>query len=162
MKTLSRIEESESYPGQNRLRIQPVRESISRNPYDWARVRLFRLQEPGQPFDQWLLVRRSLRDSGERAYDVVFAPADVSLAELAGVAGLRWTIETCFETAKGDLGLDHCEARSWHAWHRHMALVMAALAFLAKLRADLLRTSMAEAVPGKRNERSLRLVGVPS
>ena len=130
--------------------------------YDWARVRLFRLQEPGQPFDHWLLVRRSLRDSGERAYYVVFAPADVSLAELAGVAGLRWTIETCFETAKGDLGLDHCEARSWHAWHRHMALVMAALAFLAKLRADLLRTSMAEAVPGKRNERSLRLVGVHS
>jgi hypothetical protein len=43
-----------------------------------------------------------------------------------------------------------------------MALVMATLAFLAKLRPDLLRTSMAEAVPGKRNERSLRLVGVHS
>ena len=92
----------------------------------------------------------------------MFAPADVSLAELAGVAGLRWTIETCFETAKDELGLDHCEARSWHAWHRHMTLVMAALAFLAKLRADLLRTSMTEAVPGKQNERSLRLVGAHS
>jgi SRSO17 transposase len=122
--------------------------------YDWARIRLFRLQEPGQRFDHWLLVRRSLRDPSERAYYVVFAPAEVSLAELAGVAGLRWTIETCFETAKDELGLDHCEARSWHAWHRHMTLVMAAFAFLAKLRADLLRTSMADAIPGKRNERS--------
>jgi SRSO17 transposase len=130
--------------------------------YDWARVRLFRLQQPAQRFDHWLLVRRSLRDPSERAYYVVFAPADVRLAELAGVAGLRWTIETCFETAKDDLGLDHCEARSWHAWHRHMTLVMAALAFLAKLRADLLRTSMPEPVPGKRNERSLRLVGAHS
>lgn len=130
--------------------------------YDWARVRLFRLQEPGQRFDHWLLVRRSLRDPNERAYYVVFAPADVSLAELAGVAGLRWTIETCFETAKDDLGLDHCEARSWHAWHRHMTLVMAALAFLAKLRADLLRSSMTDVVPGKRNERSPRRVGVHS
>ena len=130
--------------------------------YDWARVRLFRLQQPGQRFDHWLLVRRSLRDPSERAYYVVFAPADVSLAELAGVAGLRWTIETCFETAKDDLGLDHCEARSWHAWHRHMTLVMAALAFLAKLRADLLRTATSEPVPGKRNERSLRLVGAHS
>jgi SRSO17 transposase len=92
----------------------------------------------------------------------VFAPADVSLAELAGVAGLRWTIETCFETAKDELGLDHCEARSWQAWHRHMTLVMAALAFLAKLRADLLRTSMAEVVLGKRSERSLSLVGTRS
>lgn len=35
--------------------------------YDWARVRLFRLQEPGQPFDHWLLVRRSRRDPQERA-----------------------------------------------------------------------------------------------
>jgi SRSO17 transposase len=130
--------------------------------YDWARVRLFRLQEPYQRFDHWLLVRRSLREPGECAYYVVFAPADVSLAELAGVAGLRWTIETCFETAKDELGLDHCEARSWHAWHRHMSLVMAALAFLAKLRADLLRVSMAEAVPGKRNERSLCPAGAPS
>jgi SRSO17 transposase len=130
--------------------------------YDWARVRLFRLQQSGQRFDHWLLVRRSLRDPSERAYYVVFAPADVSLAELAGVAGLRWTIETCFETAKDELGLDHCEARSWHAWHRHMTLVMAAFAFLAKLRADLLRTSMVEAVSGKRNERSLRLVGAHS
>jgi SRSO17 transposase len=130
--------------------------------YEWARVRLFRLQEPGQPFDHWLLVRRSLRTPGERAYYVVFAPTDVSLGELAGVAGLRWTIETCFETAKDELGLDHCEARSWHAWHRHMTLVMAALAFLAKLRADLVRTSFAEPATGKRNETSLRLVGAPS
>lgn len=130
--------------------------------YDWARIRLFRLQEPGQPFDHWLLVRRSRRDPQERAYYVVFAPADVSLAELAGVAGLRWTIETCFAPAKDELGLDHCEARSWHGWHRHITLVMAALAFLAKLRADLLRTSIAEPAAGKRNERSLRLAASPS
>lgn len=130
--------------------------------YDWARVRLFRLQQPGQRFDHWLLVRRSLRDASERAYYVVFAPAEVTLAELAGVAGLRWTIETCFETAKDELGLDHCEARSWHAWHRHMTLVMAAFAFLAKLRADLLRVSMSQAAPSKRNERSLRLGTVGS
>src|SRR5215831_3260522 len=47
--------------------------------YDWARVRLFRLQQPGQRFDHWLLVRRSLRDASERAYYVVFAPAEVTL-----------------------------------------------------------------------------------
>ena len=35
-----------------------------------------------------------------------------------------------------------------------MTLVIAALGFLAKLRADLLRASMAEAPPGKRNEKS--------
>ncbi len=122
--------------------------------YDWARVRLFRLQEEGQAFDHWLLVRRSLRDRTQCAYYVVFAPADVELTELAGVAGLRWTIETCFELAKDELGLDHCEARSWHGFHRHVTLVMAASAFLAKLRADLLRSAMPREQPTKRNERS--------
>jgi SRSO17 transposase len=71
----------------------------------------------------------------------VFTQQGTSLAELAGAAGLRWTIEECFERGKSDLGLDHCEARSWHGWHRHMTLVMAAAAFLAKLAADLRRGS---------------------
>jgi SRSO17 transposase len=115
--------------------------------YDWARVRLLRLQTP--PWDHWLLIRRSLREPSERAYYVVFAPMETTLSELAGVAGLRWTIETCFGTAKGELGLDHCEARSWDGWHRHMTLCMAALAFLARLRAELVRIAA-----GKPNERS--------
>ena len=107
--------------------------------YDWARIRLFRLQEP--PWDHWLLIRQSRRDPSKRAYYVVFAPMETTLAELAGVAGLRWTIEECFERAKNDLGLDHCEARSWTGWHRHMTLCMAALAFLAGLSADLRRAA---------------------
>ena len=58
-----------------------------------------------------------------------------------GAAGLRWTVEECFGRAKDDLGLDHCEARSWRSWHRHVTLVMAAAAFLARLAADLRRTT---------------------
>lgn len=104
--------------------------------YNWARVRLLRLQEA--PWDHWLLIRRSLRDASDQAFYVVFAPMETTLAELAGVAGLRWTIETCFGTAKEELGLDHCEARSWDGWHRHMTLCMAALAFLARLRVQLI------------------------
>jgi SRSO17 transposase len=122
--------------------------------YDWARRRLLWSQDAR--WEHWLLVRRSRNDPDALAYYVVFAPAATTLAELAAVAGLRWTIETCFETAKDELGLDHCEARSWHGWHRHVTLVMAALAFLAKLRADLLRASMIDAAERKRNERSPR------
>lgn len=120
--------------------------------YDWARVRLLWSSDP--QWQHWLLIRRSRKKPDELAYYIVFATAETTLAELAAVAGLRWTVETCFEIAKDELGLDHCEARSWHAWHRHMSLVMAAAAFLAKLRADLLRASMAESLPDKRNERS--------
>ena len=120
--------------------------------YDWARVRL--LWSSDRQWRHWLLIRRSRKKPDELAYYIVFATAETTLAELAAVAGLRWTVETCFETAKDELGLDHCEARSWHAWHRHMSLVMAAAAFLAKLRADLLRASMMDASSNKRNERS--------
>ena len=88
---------------------------------------------------RWLLIRRSRTDPEKQAYYLVFCPVATSLAELAGAAGLRWTIEECFQRAKDDLGLDHCEARSWNGWHRHMSLVMAAAAFLAKLSADMRR-----------------------
>lgn len=107
--------------------------------YDWARIPLGRSTEP--EFEHWVLIRRSRQAPHERAYYFVFAPAGTSLAELAGAAGLRWTIEECFQRAKNDLGLDHCEARSWHGWHRHMSLCMAAGAFLAKLSADLRRSA---------------------
>ena len=115
--------------------------------YDWARIELTWATDGG--FERWLLIRRNRRDPQERAYYLVFAPAGISLAELAGAAGLRWTIEECFQRGKEELGLDHCEARSWHGWHRHMTLCMAALAFLAGLSAQLRRSAA-----GKPNERS--------
>jgi SRSO17 transposase len=85
--------------------------SVSKGPrlYDWARLRLFRLQSP--PWDYWLLVRRSISDPTDMAFYVTFAPDTTELKELAAVAGLRWTIGECFQSAKGEAGLDHCEAR---------------------------------------------------
>ena len=107
--------------------------------YDWARIALPWTVDSG--FERWVLVRRSRRDAAERAYYLVFTRSGTTLAELAGAAGLRWTIEECFQRAKEELGLDHCEARSWHGWHRHMTLCMAAAAFLARLEASLRRTA---------------------
>jgi len=117
--------------------------------YEWARIALPWTVDQG--FERWLLIRRSRRDGQDFAYYLVFAPAGTDLAELAGAAGLRWTIEECFQRAKEELGLDHCEARSWHGWHRHMTLCMAALAFLAGLSAQLRRVAAS-----KPNERSPR------
>jgi SRSO17 transposase len=115
--------------------------------YHWARAPLS--WDTAEGFDRWLLVRRSRHDPEGLAFYFAYAPQGTSLAELAGAAGLRWTIEQAFQRAKDDLGLDHCEARSWHGWHRHMTLVMAAAAYLAKLSADQRRTAF-----GKGDKRS--------
>jgi SRSO17 transposase len=101
--------------------------------YDWARVALLRPGWPGRGF--WLLVRRRLSD-GELAYYACFGPARTSLAELVRVAGTRWAVEECFQTAKGEVGLDHYEVRRYDAWYRHVSLVMVAHAFLAAVRAQ--------------------------
>lgn len=125
--------------------------------YHWARLPLSWTTRDG--FERWLLFRRSLKNSDDVAYYFAHAREGTSLAELAGAAGLRWTIEECFLRAKDDLGLDHCEARSWHGWHRHMTLVMAAAAFLARLAADQRRAAWhhrhpAPDDPGKRDKTS--------
>ncbi|WP_435843099.1 hypothetical protein [Streptomyces lavendulae] len=77
-----------------------------------------------------LLVRRSISDPSKIAYFAVHARTGTPIAEIIRVMGLRWAIEDCFETAKSDCGLDHYEVRTWDAWHRHITLAMAALAFL--------------------------------
>lgn len=95
--------------------------------YDWARIRLLSWQMPGE---RWLLLRRS-RTDGKLAYYVCYAPQKTDLQTLVRVAGVRWTVEECFEAAKGEVGLDQYEVRSWHGWYRHITLAMGAHAYLS-------------------------------
>jgi SRSO17 transposase len=50
------------------------------------------------------------------------------------VAGSRWSVESCFELGKQEVGLGHYEVRQWHGWHRHITLAMLALAYLVVAR----------------------------
>lgn len=53
---------------------------------------------------------------------------------LVRIEGHRWAIEDSLKAAKNESGLDHNETRSWHGWHRHVALVMLAFAMMAVIR----------------------------
>jgi SRSO17 transposase len=110
--------------------------------YDWALLSLARW---GQSPDvlHALLVRRSLTD-GEVTYFVVFAPAGTALQTLVTIAGMRWTIEECFELGKEEVGLDEYEVRHWPGWYRHITLSMWALAFLAVTRHQAVQTEQAQ------------------
>ena len=101
--------------------------------YDWMWLPL---AAPLQPhWRRWLLVRRSVSDPTELTAYVVFAPQVTVLATVVQVAGSRWTVERCFEEAKGEVGLDQYEVRSWTGWYRHITLAMWAYALLTVLRA---------------------------
>jgi hypothetical protein len=48
----------------------------------------------------------------------------------ATTSATRWAIEDCFESAKGEAGLDQYEVRTWTGWYRHITLALWAHAFL--------------------------------
>jgi SRSO17 transposase len=82
------------------------------------------------PGHEWIMVRRN-DSTHELAYYRCWSADPVPLCTLVGVAGRRWTIEECFQTAKGQAGLDEHQVRTWTSWHRWTILSMLALAFLA-------------------------------
>ena len=47
---------------------------------------------------------------------------------------MRWQVEQAFELAKGEVGLDEYEVRTWVGWYRHITLAMFALAYLTVVR----------------------------
>jgi SRSO17 transposase len=102
--------------------------------YDWRRLDASAPSQGG--WKRWVLLRRSITESTEMTAYIAYAPATTSLAEVVRVAGMRWTVEESIQTAKGEVGLDHYEVRSWTGWYRHITLAMWAQAFLAVVRAE--------------------------
>jgi SRSO17 transposase len=100
--------------------------------YDWAYAPYRGNAAPG--WRKGLLVRRAIAKPDELTFYLTHAPAGTALADLVRVAGARWTVEACFEAAKGEVGLDEYEVRSWTGWHRHVTLALLAHAYLTVVR----------------------------
>jgi SRSO17 transposase len=81
-----------------------------------------------------LLIRRRKGQPHQFTFYLTRSPEETSLAELVRIAGQRWRIESCFEEAKGETGLDEYEVRSWTGWHRHITLSMLAHVYLTIVR----------------------------
>lgn len=105
--------------------------------YDWALL-------PWAEHEGWehaLLVRRSLEAKPEYAFYFTYARKEKSTRKnLAAVAGRRWAVESAFQMAKSECGLDHYEVRHWQGWYRHITLSMLGLAVLTVLRAGEKKT----------------------
>jgi len=98
--------------------------------YEWAWLQL--PEETAGPHERarFLLIRRNLADTSKRAYYRVAGPAQTTLPEVVQVAGSRWKIEEGYEQAKGEVGLDQYEVRTWRAWYRYITLALLAYAAL--------------------------------
>jgi FOG: Transposase len=111
--------------------------------YDWT---VLTLDPAGLPagWGHWLLVRRQIpsqiNPASGKAPELAFyrcaGPATTPVPELIRVAGARWAIEECFQTAKNEAGLDQYQVRDYRAWYAHITLAMLAAAYLAATRAQ--------------------------
>ena len=104
--------------------------------FDWAVAELPTYLDTTPPgWERWLLARRSLTRNSKGEYEIAYylccAPTGTTDGDLIRVAGTRWAIEDCFQTAKTDVGLDHYQVRRYDAWYRHVTLAMLAHTYLA-------------------------------
>lgn len=83
---------------------------------------------------RWLLIRRPQEDPSDLAYYLAYGPEATLLPELVRVCDRRWAIEEGFAEAKGEVGSDQYEVRTWTAWHRFMTLCLLAHALLVMVR----------------------------
>jgi SRSO17 transposase len=88
---------------------------------------------------RWLLVRRQILTAeqteagkdAELAFYLCAGPPGTADEDLIRVAGARWAIEECFQTAKNEVGLDQYQVRRYDAWYRHTTLALLAHAYLS-------------------------------
>ena len=103
--------------------------------FAFLRVTTVRNRLPGPRV--WLVIRRSLEAQPEMKYYLCNAPATYAPQRLAEQSGQRWPIETVLEEAKGEVGMDHYETRTWRGWHHQMAQTFLAHHFLMHVRLQL-------------------------
>lgn len=105
---------------------------------DFAFLRVTRTRRGGRPGPEpaaaWAVFRRGLGDAPETKIFLTNAPASCPTRELARVSGMRWPIEIAFAEAKGEVGMDHYEVRTWRGWHHHMTQTFLAHHFLTWVR----------------------------
>ena len=106
--------------------------TLSEDRQVWACLPLSEACAPGMR--RWLLIRRGRDEGDDPRFFLAYGAEATPEAELLRVCGVRWQIEECFAQAKGEVGLDQYEVRTWDAWHRFVTLCLLAHAGLVVMR----------------------------
>ncbi len=121
------------YQGQ-RIRVEQLAERLpGPESSEWQSLALS--EECARDMGRWLLIRHDPDDPSKDAYWLAYGPEGTSDEALIEVCNTRWQVEECFAQAKGEIGMDHYEVRTWVAWHRFVTLCLLAHAYLVVVRA---------------------------
>ena len=101
--------------------------------YDWQCLVLAEGADADKGY--YLLFRRACAQPQKWQAYLVWGPPACDVPALVRIAGSRWRIESAFELAKQEVGLDEYEVRNARGWDRHMILALWALALLSVVRA---------------------------
>jgi SRSO17 transposase len=77
-----------------------------------------------------LVVLKTCAKDPQVWYTVSNARKEVPLAEVVRARGEQHGVEELFEEGCQEVGLNHCEVRSWQGWAHHVTLTLLALWFL--------------------------------
>lgn len=92
--------------------------------------------EEATPRQELLILSRAVdgTDLKDSLSNLTLDGQPLSWCELLIRQRQRYWVERSFEDAKGEVGMDEYQVRTWRAWHHHMALTMLALLFMVQQR----------------------------
>ena len=128
-------------------------------PLVWEAVRLpvWLQDERGLPTRAHHLVIARNVLTGETKFFLSNAPEKTQMEDMLFVGFSRWRIERLFEDGKGELGMDHFEARTYAAIQRHLIVSCVSHAFLAEhVERWRPKSGGADGVPGPRRRKRTR------
>jgi len=88
------------------------------------------LVEPSKRESVWLVMEWPDGEEGPTDFTVATLPPTMSRRQLVRRIKQRWRTERVYEDAKGELGLDHYEGRSFRGWNHHVSIVLVCFAFV--------------------------------
>lgn len=111
------------------------------------------LVDPSQREVVWLLMEWPYGEKSATDFTATTLPANMSRRELVRRVKQRWRTERVYEDAKGELGLDHYEGRSFRGWNHHVSMVLVCFAFIVAERSRAFPPSARKAATRKASHR---------
>jgi hypothetical protein len=100
---------------------------------DFARLRVWTVQDDLTVTEEWLLIRR---DGKNHSYTFSNAPTLTSLMTMAQRKSQRYFIERSNQDAKSEFGWDEFQALKLNAWQHQLAFTILAQWFITQTRLD--------------------------